>query len=185
GKPRVSTYTSVPFHVAWAEMQSGIDLTPCHDDKGWNPGPDCKGRPINPGTGVGTWANSCAGQTLMVIPTCGGDGGVPMADAAPMPMADAGATDIGGAPDSGKPATIADAGQDSGPGMTSGMPPVMRADGGAAADGGPSKPPGATSSDFDNGCACNAASSGAPPLAGALLLLGLMMTSRRRRGSRR
>src|SRR5882724_6187960 len=45
GKPRVSTYTSVPFHVAWAEQQSGIDITPCHDANGWNPGPGCVGSP--------------------------------------------------------------------------------------------------------------------------------------------
>src|SRR5258705_13251663 len=80
-QPRVSTYTSVPFHVAWAEQQSGIDITPCHDANGWNPSADCMGSPTNPGEGVGTWATSCGGQSMLISPTCGGDGGAVRAHA--------------------------------------------------------------------------------------------------------
>jgi hypothetical protein len=68
--PRISTYTSVPYHVAWMEEQSGLDLTPCHDQVGWSPGASCTGAPTNPGTGVGTWASSCQGQTMVRAQTC-------------------------------------------------------------------------------------------------------------------
>src|SRR5258708_6208094 len=92
GKPRISTYTSVPYHVAWAEMQSGIDITPCHDASGWNPSASCVGSPINPGEGVGTWATSCAGQTIVLQPTCdGSDGGVRFDASRPIPVPDAAA----------------------------------------------------------------------------------------------
>lgn len=68
--PRISTYVSVPFHVAWAEQTSGIDLTPCHDASGWNPTTACTGFPTNPGDGVGIWANQCQGETTLRQPTC-------------------------------------------------------------------------------------------------------------------
>lgn len=73
--PRVSTYKSVPYHVAWAEEQvseSGIDLTPCHDANGWNPTADCTGFPTNPGDGVGSWTTLCQGETMLRQPTCQG-----------------------------------------------------------------------------------------------------------------
>ena len=70
--PRVSTYTSVPYHVAWAEQQSGVDLTPCHDASGWNPTAACTGFPTNPGDGVGTWSTVCQGETMLRRPTCQG-----------------------------------------------------------------------------------------------------------------
>jgi len=99
GKPRISTYTSVPYHVAWAEMQSGIDITPCHDASGWNPSASCVGSPINPGEGVGTWATSCAGQTIVLQPTCdGSDGGVRFDASRPIPASDAAADAHGDAP---------------------------------------------------------------------------------------
>lgn len=68
--PRISTYTSVPYHVAWMEEQSGLDLTPCHDQAGWSPTAGCTGFPTNPGAGVGTWSGSCQGQTLVRAQTC-------------------------------------------------------------------------------------------------------------------
>lgn len=68
--PRISTYTSVPYHVAWMEEQSGLDLTPCHDQAGWSPTASCTGFPSNPGAGVGTWSSSCQGQTLVRAQTC-------------------------------------------------------------------------------------------------------------------
>jgi uncharacterized membrane protein YgcG len=88
-RPRVSTYTSMPYHVAWAEQQSGIDITPCHDASGWNPTAACVGSPINPGEGVGTWANACSGQTMLLQPTCDGSDGGTRIDAS-RPPADAG-----------------------------------------------------------------------------------------------
>jgi hypothetical protein len=68
--PRISTYTSVPYHVDWLEEQSGLDLTPCHDPGGWNPDERCTGFPTNPEVGVGTWANLCQGQTVVRSQTC-------------------------------------------------------------------------------------------------------------------
>jgi hypothetical protein len=68
--PRISTYTSVPYHVAWAEKQTGLDLTPCHDGKGWVGGATCTGFPTDPDRSGGTWATSCQGQNLLLTPTC-------------------------------------------------------------------------------------------------------------------
>jgi MYXO-CTERM domain-containing protein len=68
--PRVSTYTSVPYHVPWMEEQSGLDLTPCHDMGGWNPDVTCIGFPTNPGAGAGTWATQCQGQAMARWQTC-------------------------------------------------------------------------------------------------------------------
>ena len=68
--PRVSTYKSVPYHVAWAEEVSGIDLTPCHDANGWKPTDACTGFPIGPGNGVGAWSSMCQGGTLLRQQTC-------------------------------------------------------------------------------------------------------------------
>jgi len=70
--PRISTYTSVPYHVAWAEKVSGFDLTPCHDANGWNPTAACTGFPTNPGAGVGSWSTLCQGETMLRQPTCQG-----------------------------------------------------------------------------------------------------------------
>jgi MYXO-CTERM domain-containing protein len=67
---RISTYTSVPYHVDWMEEQSGLDLTPCHDPGGWNPDARCTGFPTNPGAGVGTWAGLCQGETMVRSQTC-------------------------------------------------------------------------------------------------------------------
>ena len=68
--PRVSTYKSVPYDVAWAEEASGIDLTPCHDASGWNPTAACTGFPISPGAGVGSWSTLCQGETMLSQQTC-------------------------------------------------------------------------------------------------------------------
>jgi hypothetical protein len=68
--PRVSTYKSVPYDVAWAEEVSGIDLTPCHDASGWHPTAACTGFPINPGAGVGAWSQLCQGEGMLSQRTC-------------------------------------------------------------------------------------------------------------------
>jgi hypothetical protein len=48
--------------VAWVEETSGVDITPCHDADGtWNPTPYCRGFPLDPGHGYGSWDNGCAG----------------------------------------------------------------------------------------------------------------------------
>jgi predicted deacylase len=70
--PRLSTYTSVPFHVAWAEQETGLDLTPCHDARGWVGGEQCIGFPTDPGRTGGAWSSMCQGQTRLLAATCGG-----------------------------------------------------------------------------------------------------------------
>lgn len=65
-------YTSIPAHLAWIEGASGIDVTPCHDDEGWNPGPGCDRFPTNPDEGAGTWATGCREQGVVApARTCG------------------------------------------------------------------------------------------------------------------
>lgn len=70
--PRISTYTSVPFHVAWAEQQTGLDLTPCHDARGWVGGDGCVGFPTDPNRSGGSWSSMCQGQSLLLAATCEG-----------------------------------------------------------------------------------------------------------------
>jgi MYXO-CTERM domain-containing protein len=70
--PRISTYTSLPIHVAWMEQLSGIDVTPCHDSDGWNPAAACTGFSTNPEIGVGSWDTMCAGESVVRQPTCQG-----------------------------------------------------------------------------------------------------------------
>ena len=102
---RRSIYTSIAAEVAWLETASGLDLTPCHDATGWTPTADCAAFPTNPDEGTGTWASSCAGQTLVTPqPTCGGQpvdaSAPPFVDATP--TADAAAIDDASAePDAG------------------------------------------------------------------------------------
>ncbi|MBL4687318.1 MAG: S1 family peptidase, partial [Nannocystaceae bacterium] len=46
--------------VPFIEDNSGIDITPCHDQAGnWDPNFDCQGFPMDPGAGGGTWAMGC------------------------------------------------------------------------------------------------------------------------------
>lgn len=66
-----TVYTSIPAHLAWIESESKIDVTPCHDDKGWKPGPSCSRFPTSPDKGGGTWAEMCQGQPVaMPMRTC-------------------------------------------------------------------------------------------------------------------
>jgi MYXO-CTERM domain-containing protein len=133
--PRVSSYTSVPYHVAWAEKASGFDLTPCHDADGWNPTAGCTGFPTNPGGGVGSWIDQCQGQTMLLQPTCqgsdadaGGDVGRTEDDDA------ANIHDIGGASAGAGDATVVD---------------------GTSSDGGVDH---TASTPLGGGCACTSAS---------------------------
>lgn len=90
---RVSIYISVPAQVSWLESTSELDLTPCHDESGWNPSAECADFPTNPDQGVGSWSSLCSGQTLVTPePTCGGvirDGGASGGEAGASTDADA------------------------------------------------------------------------------------------------
>lgn len=171
--PRISTYTSVPAHVVWAEETSGFDLTPCHDASGWNPTAACTGFPTDPGAGVGSWANQCQGETMFRQPTC--QGAPPDADAG----GDAGRTDsddgaadvsdgagVGGASGEAGSAALdgsvsSDSGTDAGGSGTTGSGGTSGQDGGSvqdatavdgtSADGGTDQNAGKPSS---GGCTC-------------------------------
>jgi hypothetical protein len=119
GCPGRSRYNYVPYHLAWMEQQSGIDLTPCHDASGnWDPTPACQAIPTNPGEGVGTWADMCKAINLAPAQNvCG---------APPPPPGDGGAGRGGGG-----------AGGAGGAGGRDGGGGTARDAGGAVADRGP------------------------------------------------
>jgi MYXO-CTERM domain-containing protein len=53
-------YSLMHLGVEWVEESVGIDITPCHDADGtWNPGPECRSFPQEPGTGLGGWGSGC------------------------------------------------------------------------------------------------------------------------------
>ncbi|KIG12876.1 Permease of the drug/metabolite transporter (DMT) superfamily protein [Enhygromyxa salina] len=56
-------YSNIANNLAWAEQQSGIDISPCHDAQGnWTPNQDCGDFPLDPGSGANTaWAQGCGG----------------------------------------------------------------------------------------------------------------------------
>lgn len=65
------TYVTIHSMLAWAEAQSGLNLSPCHDaDGSWNPGPACSGAALDPTLG-GEWAQGCAGPTSGASSSCG------------------------------------------------------------------------------------------------------------------
>lgn len=67
-------YGNMATNLAWAEQQTGFDLSPCFDSQGnWTPNPDCGGFPLDPGSGAGTtWQQGCAGGGLSGFSaTCG------------------------------------------------------------------------------------------------------------------
>jgi V8-like Glu-specific endopeptidase len=67
-------YGNIATNLAWAEQQTGIDLSPCHDSQGnWTPNPACSGFPLDPGSGADTsWAMGCGGGPVSAFGgTCG------------------------------------------------------------------------------------------------------------------
>ena len=62
--PRFSVYSSMPSLVDWAEGTTGIDLTPCHDQGFWRPGPDCSRLPIAAAPATDSWRNQCGEQPV-------------------------------------------------------------------------------------------------------------------------
>jgi hypothetical protein len=207
--PRVSTYTSIPYHVAWTEKMSGFDLTPCHDANGWNPTAACTGFPTNPGSSVGSWINQCQGETMLRQATCqgtpsdadaGGDTGRTDSDDGAADIGDGGG--IGGA--SGETGSVAmdgsvssdsgagaDGGAGTGGGGTTGSGGTSGQDGGsvqdasaadeASADGGTDQKAAKPSG---GGCSCTAVSdrgAGSWPTCGLLVLVAARLARRRRR----
>ncbi len=67
-------YGNIATNLGWAEQQTGLDLSPCHDGQGnWTPNPACGQFPLDPGSGANTtWAQGCAGGPLSPFAaTCG------------------------------------------------------------------------------------------------------------------
>jgi MYXO-CTERM domain-containing protein len=56
-------YSMMHIGMPWIEgalAGAGIDLTPCHDSDGtWNPGPECRGFPLDAKTANGSWSGGC------------------------------------------------------------------------------------------------------------------------------
>jgi MYXO-CTERM domain-containing protein len=67
------TYVTMHSMIGWAEAQTGLDFTPCHDADGtWNPGPDCGGFTADadlPGADA-AWP-ACEGARTGPSSTCG------------------------------------------------------------------------------------------------------------------
>jgi len=65
-------YSMMHTGMEWFENTTGVDLTPCHDADGtWNPGPQCTGFPLDPGTGSGSWPACAAGEVSGWSASCG------------------------------------------------------------------------------------------------------------------
>jgi MYXO-CTERM domain-containing protein len=67
-------YGNMATNLAWAEQQTGLDLTPCFDGQGnWTPNPTCGGFPMDPASGAGTtWQQGCGGGSVSgFAATCG------------------------------------------------------------------------------------------------------------------
>ena len=67
------TYVTMHSTIGWAETQTGMDFTPCHDADGtWNPGPDCGGVAMTADApeGGAAWP-SCTGARTGASSTCG------------------------------------------------------------------------------------------------------------------
>lgn len=57
-----TTYSLFADRLAWIEVVTGSDVTPCFTSSGqWDDGPRCGAFPLQPGHGHGTWAQSCKG----------------------------------------------------------------------------------------------------------------------------
>jgi MYXO-CTERM domain-containing protein len=56
-------YGNIANNLDWAEQQTGLDLSPCHDAQGtWTPNQGCGGFALDPGSGANTaWAQGCGG----------------------------------------------------------------------------------------------------------------------------
>ena len=58
-------YSVMHLGMEWFESESGFDLTPCHDADGtWNPGPDCRGFPLEAEVSGRSWAEGCGGGAV-------------------------------------------------------------------------------------------------------------------------
>ena len=203
--PRVSAYTSVPYHVAWAENAAGVDLTPCHDANDWNPTAACTGFPTNPADSVGSWTTQCRGETMLRQPTCQGtlsdadagwDTGRTESDDGAAEVSDSGEIGAGssetvsaaldgsvsndggaGADDSGTTDSSGTSGQDGGSVQDASVADE------ASADGGTDQKAGKPSS---GGCTCTSASDrGAVswPTCGLLVLVAARLIRRRKKGN--
>lgn len=173
-----SVYTLISDYMKWIEKTISIDITPCFDADGtWNPGPDCKGFPMNPEQGGGSWDKGCAENAMLSGPstTCGPNGGG---------SSDGGAGDGGMSGDDGGSSnddggTVppeSDGGSNGSPDMATGG--TDSGTGGSGGNGGTKDPGG----HWEGGCSF---AGDASTSTGALFLFGLafVLLARRRRSS--
>lgn len=66
-------YGMMNTFVGFVEKESGIDITPCTNDKGkWEPTEGCKGAPLDPYKASGSWPNKCEHAPVGgYLATCG------------------------------------------------------------------------------------------------------------------
>jgi MYXO-CTERM domain-containing protein len=79
-------YSMMHTTIDWVEQNSGLDLTPCHQQGQWAPTAACGSFPKSPGVGGMAWSAKCATSDLSALSaTCGspygggggGSGGAP------------------------------------------------------------------------------------------------------------
>ena len=62
-------YIAASRHIDWLEKESGVDLTPCHNNNVFDGNlPTCANFPTNANMGAGTWDDACRGGTTMAKP---------------------------------------------------------------------------------------------------------------------
>lgn len=70
-QPRFSIYANAAYFLNWAEQNTGLDLSPCHDQAGWHPGADCVSFPSAAPPVADSWSNDCRAQpSASPQPTC-------------------------------------------------------------------------------------------------------------------
>ncbi len=180
-----TVYTGVWSEMDWLEVQTGFDLTPCHEVDGtWDAGPDCDGFPLEP-QGVATWADACAAQPLSgASETCGLGPGSTGGSSSGGDTDDTGADTTAGAegPSTATGVATSTTGGDSGGGTTPADGPVdvdTGLPGGTAADSGEQT---AGQDDGGGGCGCRSVGSANGGLL-ALLLLPWLYGRRRGRAA--
>ncbi|HXU82737.1 MAG TPA: trypsin-like serine protease [Polyangia bacterium] len=177
-------YTLISAHIAWIEKESGVDITPCHDETGaWQGGPGCGPVLTAPdGTGNGTWAELCqGGPSAMPASSCGP--GRPSDGGAMPSRPDARAADTATAAADAAPDRAPDLSADDPRPLVPDTAPVS-ADARPAIDEGESTPQGmgkAPARVSGAGCGCTL---GARPASGGIIFVAAMLvlaTMRRRR----
>ncbi len=187
-------YGLLTTQLEWLEVESGRDLTPCHDEQGdWSPSEDCGQFPMAPGVGGGSWDEGCGGGPVgggeplcedVAGTTSGGSTGEPPDESSSGDSTTRG-TEAGGTSGSGLtqgPGTDGAGDASDGPGevstgdvTTAGQPSPSSETGEDSSSSG-----GAGLEDETPGCGCRTSQRAPLSMASTLLLVGLGYRRRRR-----